>query len=136
MRHRDPFEEVLLVLGLIALILFGLLVVRPAHAAEPQSLASLIHWYHGAVALGGLLAIFGTVHRLWIAPIQAWRKEVERRIVEVEKQQALDKQRMESGDRKFTELVADIKEIKACLQELKVAVASSVWQGVGGSKEA
>ena len=37
----------------------------------------VLHWYHSIVAIGGLLAVFATFHRIFIAPVQAWRKKVE-----------------------------------------------------------
>ena len=98
---------------------------------DNATLSSLIHWYHGVIALGGLLTVFGVIHRLWIAPIQAWRKGVDDRINEIEKEQALQEQRLESGDKRFEELVADIKAIREAIEGLRVALAGSVFKGVG-----
>lgn len=84
-------------------LMLVLLGVELAFAAEPpsQTLAGLVHWYHGVIVLGGVLGVFATVHRIWIAPIQAWRRGQETRMVALETQQALTDQRLGQGTEKM-----------------------------------
>ena len=105
----------------------------------------LIQWYHGLMALGGLLGVFATYHRMWVAPEQKRREAVAQRLQELEKEQALQKQRLDSGNKRFDEILAAIDklriELKADhtllddrLRALEKTVAASVWRGVGEPK--
>ena len=79
---------------------------------DQQTLASLLHWYHAAIALGGLLSIFAVIHRLWIAPEQARRKKVEDRLADLDKWRVGVDRDLERGSDKFAEMTTQIRELR------------------------
>ena len=108
----------------------------------PDTAAVVLHWYHGALAIGGLIGLYASIHRIWIAPIQHWRRDVERRLAEQDTQQALAAARLASGDTKFDDVIRAISDLRTelkadhrCLEDrmrrIEQAIAGSVWQGVG-----
>ena len=90
---------------------------------DSHPLQVVLSWYHAVLALGGLLAVFATAHRLWIAPIQRWRADVVQRVHAIEVEQALQAQRLASGDAKFDEVLRAIRDMRECLVQLKVELA-------------
>lgn len=109
---------------------------------DETTIASLLHWYHAVVALGSILGVFAVYHRLFIAPEKERQAKVAGRLSALETKQALQEQRLESGNTKFDEVLAAIKELKAELKgdhakleermrAIENAVAASVWRGVG-----
>lgn len=85
----------------------------------------------GLSTLAAAATILGVYHAVTVAPEKARRKGVSEKLAALDKRTALVEQRLESGDRKFSEMAADVKEIKASMQRLELAVARSVWRGVG-----
>ena len=90
-----------------------------------------IAWYHAIIGLGGILAIFGTYHRIWIAPEKERRETVNKRLTDLETRMTLAERDLKSGDKKFDDMAADIKAIKKAVEGLRVALAGSVFKGVG-----
>ena len=90
---------------------------------EPQSLASLVHWWHALIAIGAILSPVAIVHRIWLAPVREEKKALEARVTKLEQESALQKQRLDSGNVRFDELTAAIKELTGCVNSLKVQLA-------------
>ena len=94
-----------------------------------------VHVWHLAITgLGALAAaatILGVYHGVTVAPERARRKDVSSALANLDKRTALVEQRLESGDKKFGEMAADVKDIKESMRRLELAVAKSVWRGVG-----
>ena len=92
----------------------------------------IIHGYHLLVAFlslcGMLTAVIGAVHRIWIAPLQAWRAGVNEQIHLLKTDAKLQKQRLDSGTAKFDELTQAIKELTGCVNALKVQLARQEGQ--------
>ena len=106
------------------------------------TLLSLIHWQHALGFIATILGVMGGYHRLFVTPEQRRRENVAQRLQELEKKQALQEQRLDSGNTKFDEVLAAIRELKAELKgdhakleermrAIENAVAASVWRGVG-----
>ena len=85
--------------------------------------------------ISGLAVLAGWIYVQFIRPMQVKQQELDKRL-------ALAEQRLESGDKKFqevldaisalrTELKADHKALDDRLRNLENALAKSVWRGVG-----
>ena len=109
------------------------------------TLLSLIHWQHALGFIATILGVIGGYHRLFVTPEQRRRENVAQRLQELEKEQALQKQRLESGDRKFNEVLAAIEklrvELKADhtllddrLRKIETAFAGAVFRGIGEAR--
>ena len=66
---------------------------------------------------GGLLGTLALVWRLWVVPAQAREVELQVRLAKMET-------RLDSGDKKFDEMSADIKDIKDTIHRLEKAFAA------------
>ena len=116
----------------------------------PSDAAIAVHLWHfvltGLGTLATILSILGAYWRMSVIPEKQRRAGVEARLNEVEKKQALQEQRLESGNKRFDEILGSIEKLR---QELKAdhtllegrmrsieqAVAASVWRGVNGVGE-
>lgn len=96
-------------------------------------------WHLAVTGLGALAAmatVLGVYHAISVAPEKVRRAQVGADLADLDKRVALVEQRLESGDKKFDEMAANVKEIKECMRRLELAVAKSVWRGVGEQPEA
>ena len=104
----------------------------------PPDTAIAVHLWHfvltGLGTLATILSILGAYWRMSVIPERLRRAAVEARLNEVEKKQALQEQRLESGARKMDTMCADLKDIKDTLKRLEIAFAGSVFRGVGEQK--
>ena len=66
---------------------------------------------------GGLLGTLALVWRMWVVPAQAREVELQVRLAKMET-------RLDSGDKKFDEMSADIKDIKDTIHRLEKAFAA------------
>ena len=66
---------------------------------------------------GGLLGTLALVWRMWVVPAQAREVELQVRLAKMET-------RLDSGDKKFDEMGADIKDIKETIHRLEKAFAA------------
>ena len=82
---------------------------------EPHVIA--LAWYHGVIALGGLLAVFATVHRLWIAPVQSWRKDVDAKHAAYDVALAEVNKDLDRGRDKFDQVIEECKAIREDMKE-------------------
>ena len=71
----------------------------------------------GTTVLASLFTAFGVYHGVVLKPETARRKDVESRLTEIEKEQALTKQRLEHGEEKFDEILEAIKELRTEMKE-------------------
>ena len=96
-------------------------------------------WHFLATGLGAVAAaatILGVYHGVSVAPEKARRQKVADDLAELDKRIALAEQKLESGDKKFDTMANDVKEIKESMRRLELAVAKSVWRGVGEEPQA
>ena len=97
------------------------------------------HLVYGALGLIALLlGIYGHIYRLWVQPAKTREKEQNDRLKDIEKEQALQAQRLESGDRKFTDMCENIKGMRNDIGEMKVGIAklntlfqNAIFKGIG-----
>ena len=90
----------------------------------------------GISVLAAGATILGVYHGVSVAPEKARRKEVADGLAGLDKRMALAEQKLDSGDKKFDTMANDVKEIKESMRRLELAVAKSVWRGVGEPPEA
>ena len=74
-------------------------------------------WHLVATGGAGMLATIGLVWRTWVVPAQAREVELQVRLAKMET-------RLDSGDKKFDEMAADIKDIQQCLHRLEKAFSA------------
>ena len=67
--------------------------------------------------------VLGTVYWAWVLPERKRRDDVQNRLIELEKWQAVAKRDLAAGDKKFDEMAADIKDIKATIHRLEKVLA-------------
>ena len=106
----------------------------------------IVHGYHlfiGAISiLGAIVGIIGGYHRIVVMPERERREQVAHRLAELEKETALQKQRLESGDRRFddimdtleklrNELRTDHSKLESKVDDIQRTLAASVWRGIG-----
>ena len=74
--------------------------------------------------VGAALSAMVAVNLLWVRPEKERRNEVQRRLVELEKDMALAQRDLKAGDKKFDEVIEDLKDVKATLHRLEKAFAA------------
>ena len=89
-------------------------------------------------ALLGMIVTFGVIYKLYLMPAKQREDKQNERLKDIEKEQALQAQRLDSGDRKFTEVCESIKAMREDINDLKIQVAKTntllekaVFRGVG-----
>ena len=82
-----------------------------------------VHWSHVVSVVAVLFGIVGVYHRMFIAPVHRWRESVNGQLVGLDKRIALVEQRLMSGDEKFDAVMEELKQLRACVQEMKVSLA-------------
>ena len=106
----------------------------------------IVHGYHlfiGAITiLGAIVGIIGGYHKVIVLPERERREDVAKRLTELEKETALQKQRLDQGNRKFEEVMssidklrnelrADHEKLEGKVDDIRKTLAASVLQGVG-----
>ena len=107
---------------------------------EEQTLSALIHCITASSPSAASWASSQPITAC-SSPREKRREEVSRRLSELEKTQALQEQRLASGDRKFQEVIDSIKKLRDELRDdhkkldekvndIQKTLARSIWQGV------
>ena len=103
----------------------------------------ITHLFIGAISvIGTIVGIIGGYHRIVMMPERERRENVAHRLAELEKETALQKQRLESGDRKFQEVIdsiqnlrnelrADHEKLEGKVDDIQKTLSASVWRAVG-----
>ena len=91
----------------------------------------------GGALVTMLLGIYGHIWRMGIQPERKRREDVEKRLSELDTKHQLMEQRLESGDKRFSDICTEIKQIREALhrqelafEKLNATISRSVWRGV------